>query len=542
MAKNEDDRDHEVGRKAAEIEAAARKAQRYRRMDYWRPYPRQEEFIALTRRYRESGFFAATQVGKTETAAFVTAANLTGLYPKWWPGCRFDDAISAWAVSESLKMSRDVVQKKLCGEPGSKEDFGSGMIPRHLFVGDPVMARGEGDAIDTIQVRHVSGGISTLRFRTYQAGRQALQGATLDFLWLDEEPDDLEIYSECLARISARLNGRLIITFTPLKGMSGISIRYRQEQSPDRAFVQMGLADVPPAKDDFDEGGDGGGGSGSGLYGHIPLGERERIIGGYAEHEREARSRGEPMLGEGRVYAAAETQIVEDEDHNSWPNYWTWGWAIDPGAGHPFGATLCCFDNDQKIMHIVAEVRGSDMTIEQQVAEMRRIEKSLFNSLGMEIPVAYPPDTGMRDRVSMTSLTKLYGQYLKMMIEPASLPGITGQAKFSLEGSVAEIDQWERAGRWKVHRRCRNYLQERRIYHRKDGEIVKLHDDVLCAARYGFMNRRYFKTLDQCRGVPNAIIGPGGRRQSDVRFARGSVNDPGGFIDPFTGEYKRYGS
>jgi phage terminase large subunit-like protein len=108
----------------------------------------------------------------------------------------------------------------------SREDFGSGTIPKHLFVGDPVMARGEGDAYDTIQVRHISGAISTLRFRTYQAGRQALQGETLDFIWLDEEPDDLEVYSECLARISAT-GGLLIITFTPLKGMSGISIRYR---------------------------------------------------------------------------------------------------------------------------------------------------------------------------------------------------------------------------------------------------------------------------------------------------------------------------
>jgi phage terminase large subunit-like protein len=539
MSKN-DDRDHEIGRKAAEIEAAARRAQRYFKLNYWRPYPRQEEFIALTRRYRESGFFAATQVGKTETAAFVMAANLTGLYPKWWLGCRFDDAISAWAVSESLKMSRDVVQKKLCGEPGSKEDFGSGMIPRHLFVGDPVMARGEGDAYDSVQVRHVSGGISTLRFRTYQAGRQALQGATLDFLWLDEEPDDLEIYSECLARISARPHGRLIITFTPLKGMSGISIRFRQEQSPDRAFVQMGLADVPAAKDDFDEGG-GSGDAAGGPYGHIPLGERERIISSYAAHEREARSKGEPMLGEGRVYAAPEDGaiggIVEDEDHLAWPKYWTWGWGIDPGAGHPFGATLCCYDNDAKIFHVVAEIRMSDATITQHCTSMRQIEKNLLNSEGMEIPVAWPPDTGTRDRTSMVPLTKLYGQYFRMMSEPASLPGITGQSKFSLEGSVAEIDQWERNGKWKVHRRCRAYLEERRLYHRKNGEIVKLHDDVLCAARYAFMNRRYFKPLDVCYGIPNAVIGPGGRRQSDphARFARGTPNHPGGSFDVFTG-------
>jgi hypothetical protein len=50
------------------------------------------------------------------------------------------------------------------------------------------------------------------------------------------------------------------------------------------------------------------------------------------------------------------------------------GLAIDPGAGHPFGATLCCFDPDAQIMHIVAEVRLPDATIGQQVAAMKRIE------------------------------------------------------------------------------------------------------------------------------------------------------------------------
>lgn len=528
MAKD-DDRDHEIGRKAAEIEQAARQAKRFRKMDYWLPYPKQLEFINATRLHRETGMFAATQVGKSETAAFMTACNLTGLYPKFWQGCRFDHAIDGWAVAKSLKMSRDISQAKLIGGVG--EAWGTGMIPKHLLLPDPIASRGEGGAIDTIKVRHVSGKISTLRFRTYDAGREALQGSTLDWVWCDEEPD-LEIYSEILSRISARPHGRLIITFTPLLGMSGISTRYRQEQSPDRTFVQMGIDDVPPAKDDLEAGGGGSGGAPP-VYGHMPLAEREKIIEGYPVHEREARSRGEPMLGEGRVYTAPEGGpegggIVEMENHQAWPDYWVWGWGIDPGISHNFGAALCCFDVDQKIFHVVAEVRMTDATIGQQVNAMRQIERTLFNSTGMEIPVAWPADAGTRDRTAMVPMTKLYAQEgRKMMNEPASLPGINGQAKFSLEGGVAEIDKWERNGKWKIHARCRSYLEERRLYHRKDNEIVRLRDDVLCAARYGWMMRRKFLTLDVCRGVPDAIVGPGGRRRSDpqVRFARGSSNN-----------------
>jgi phage terminase large subunit-like protein len=62
-------------------------------------------------------------------------------------------------------------------------------------------------------------------FRTYQAGRTALQGETLDVVWLDEEPAEYEAYAECLARITAT-GGMLLITFTPLRGMSEISIRW----------------------------------------------------------------------------------------------------------------------------------------------------------------------------------------------------------------------------------------------------------------------------------------------------------------------------
>src|SRR5258707_9945884 len=228
--------DVSLGRIAAEIEAAGVEQRRYRSKDWWLPYPKQSQFFATGDR-RERGLFAGTQLGKTEALAYETAVHLTGEYPPNWPGRRWDRPIRAWAVGESLKMVRDIMQKKLCGEPGNNEAFGSGMIPKHLFVGDPVLARGETHAYDTIQVRHVSGGISLLRFRTYQAGRTALQGETLDLVWLDEEPADYEGYSECLARISAT-GGCLMIGFTPLRGMSDISIRYRNEFSPDRIFIQ----------------------------------------------------------------------------------------------------------------------------------------------------------------------------------------------------------------------------------------------------------------------------------------------------------------
>ena len=456
------DQNYELGRMAAEIEAAANENRKYQVVDYWVPYPKQSQFFATGLRFRERGLFAGSQLGKTESAAYEMSCHLTGLYPPDWPGRRFDKPVRAWAVGDSLKMVRDIMQRKLCGEPGVAEARGSGMIPRDCFVGHPVAARGETNAYDSIQIRHVSGGVSTLRFRTYQAGQMALQGETLDVVWLDEEPADYAIYSECLARVGAT-GGMLMITFTPLKGMSEISIRYRQEYSPDRTYVQFGIDDVPPA-------------------GHIKAEDRARIIAGYPEHEREARSRGEPMLGEGKVYRTPEADIIEDHDPLSFPTYWRWGYGIDLGIDHPWAAVLLAWDTDQDVLHLVAELRVSGANAGQHFALMRALELRLFNR-HMNFPVAWPADAGTRDRGSGEPAKALYKQYgLRMMAEPATHAGMHGAAATSLEAGVAEINLREATGKWKVARSCIAYLEERRLYHRKDGEIVRLRDDALSAA------------------------------------------------------------
>jgi phage terminase large subunit-like protein len=356
------------------VETASAAARRYRAKDFWVPYPKQAEFFATGLRFRERGLFAGTQLGKTECAAFETACHLTGEYPPDWPGRKFDRPVRAWAVGENQRMVRDIMQRKLCGEPGNVEAFGSGMIPRDTFVGDPVLARGESNAYDSISVRHMSGGISILKFKTFQAGPMALQGETLDFSWLDEEPADYAVYSECLARMSAT-GGFLTITFTPLRGMSQISARYRNEFSADRTFVQFGIDDVPP-------------------HGHIKPEERARIIGGYPEHEREARSKGEPMLGSGKIYQTPEAAIIEDLGPlNELPRYWRRGAGMDIGINHPWAYTLMLHDADQDVIHVVAELRVSGQTVGQHFSLIRGLETRLFGR-HMNFPTAWPADAG----------------------------------------------------------------------------------------------------------------------------------------------------
>jgi phage terminase large subunit-like protein len=353
-----------------------------------------------------------------------------------------------------------------------------------------------------------------LKFRTYQAGQQALQGETLDLVWADEEPSDYAIYGELLARISAT-GGMLLITFTPLKGMSEISARFRNEFSPDRTFVQMGIADVP-------------------AHGHIKPEDRERIIAGYPTHERDARARGEPMLGSGKIYATPEASIIEEADFTTWPNYWRWGAGMDIGIDHPWAYTILAWDIDTDTIHVVAELRVSDAMPGQHFALVRQLEARLWGR-PMNFPCAWPLDAGTRDKGSGEPIKNLYKAFgLRMMNEPATHSHLKGLAATSLEGGISEIDLREQHGKWKVARSCICYLEERRLYHRKDGEVVKLRDDVLSAARYAMMMRRHFKPFDEVDTWHTGAAWPLGSGTSGRGFVNGKTA-AGADFDVFTG-------
>ena len=76
-------------------------------------------------------------------------------------------------------------------------------------------------------VRHASGSLSTLLFKSYEQGRAAWQGETLHGVWFDEEPP-IDVYMEGLTRTNAT-GGIVMITFTPLKGMSEVVRQFLSE-------------------------------------------------------------------------------------------------------------------------------------------------------------------------------------------------------------------------------------------------------------------------------------------------------------------------
>jgi phage terminase large subunit-like protein len=189
-------------------------------------YVKHLEFFRGGREHQERCFMAANRVGKTVVGAYEATVHLTGEYPDWWEGHRFPGPVDAWAASDTGETTRDIVQMELIGPAG---DRGTGMIPaRCLGIISP--RRGVTDAADQIEVAHVSGGRSVLGFKSFDQGRERFQGTKKDFIWLDEEPP-ATVYDECLVRLMTT-NGLMMCTFTPLKGLSEIALRYLPHMAP----------------------------------------------------------------------------------------------------------------------------------------------------------------------------------------------------------------------------------------------------------------------------------------------------------------------
>lgn len=434
-------------------------AQSIRRIDFFRPYPKQLAFYALSATMQESAMIAANQVGKSECGGVAASFHMTGQYPDWWPGRRFTKPTRGWIAGETSLLVRDVQQKKLCGQPGVDSDFGRGMIPKAAFVDKPSLARGVTDAFDTIQVRHVSGGISTAAFKSYEQGRAKFQGEPVDWIWPDEEPPE-EIYAEMLPRITAT-RGIIFSTFTPMLGMSSVVLRYMNEESTDRGFVNMTIDEAE----------------------HIPAEERQKIIDRYLPHEREARARGVPVLGSGRIFQTPQGSLREPLIERL-PEQWFKGWGIDFGIGHPFAAVLCAWDKDMDVFHVLHGLRVTDQKPIQHAAAMKLA--------GVNAPVAWPQDGTQREKGSGEVLASHYKREgLRMMPDHATHP----DGGLSTEAAILEMDKWMGEGRFKVADHLTPWFEEYDLYHRKDGLIVKLRDDLMSATRVAFMMRRFFRQV-----------------------------------------------
>lgn len=442
----------------------ATQALRERKLEGYKPYPKQRLFHELGAVKRERLLRAGNQNGKTYSVGAEAAYHLTGLYPADWKGRRWDRPVVVWASSETGESTRDNPQRALLGLPGEE---GTGAIPKRCLGLAPGLygkASGTADLYDFIRVRHYTrgrfDGWSLLRFKYYAQGRRKWQGPPVDFVWFDEEPPQ-DIYDEGLARTIAT-GGMAALSFTPLLGMSEVVRRFLVDPTDDRADVNMTIEDAA----------------------HIPAEERARIIASFPAHEREARAKGIPTLGSGRIFPVQESLISESVIQI--PRIWPRAAGIDFGWDHPTACVWGAYDPDTDTVHIYDAYRVR----EQPVA----IHAAAIVARGAWIPMAWPHDGLQHDKGAGIELAEQYRQHgVNMMSEMAQFPDSpehTAVSKTSVEAGIADMLDRMLTGRLKVAEHLKDWFDEFRLYHRKDGKIVKEYEDLLSATRYLIMMLR----------------------------------------------------
>lgn len=424
-----------------------------RRLELYTPYRKQQEFHALGVSTRERLFMAGNQLGKSLSGAAEMAVHLTGRYPEWWEGRVFTKPVAAWASGVTGESVRDTVQRLLVGRPGQ---YGTGFIPADCIVGEPRRAMGVSDLLDSVAVRHSSCGESRLYFKRYEQGREKWQGETLDIVWFDEEPPS-DIYTEGLTRTNAT-GGMAYMTFTPLLGMSEVVTRFITESSPDRSVTNMTIDDVDHYSDE----------------------EKRRIIESYPAHEREARAKGIPTLGSGRIFPIEDSAISIAPFPV--PAHWPRINGLDFGWDHPTAAVQLAWDRDADCIYVHKAHRMREAT--------PVIHAATVKAWGAWVPTAWPHDGLQHDKGSGEQLAKQYAATgLLMLKERATFDdGSNG-----VEAGLMDMLERMQTGRFKVFSNLDDWFQEFRMYHRKDGKVVKKVDDLLSATRYALMMKRKAK-------------------------------------------------
>jgi len=408
-------------------------------------YARHLEFFKAGPLYRERAAIAANRVGKTEgLGGYELTLHLTGLYPGWWEGRRFDRPVSAWACGATGQTVKEIVQTKLLGHSGS---HGTGLIPADC-IGKKVSKSGVADAVEVVRVKHVSGRMSTLTFKSYDQKRKAFEGADMDVIWLDEECP-LSIYTECVTR-TMTTNGMVMLTFTPLQGLTDVILQFMPEgvipadgggTTGGKYLIQLTWDDAP----------------------HLDKGVKQELWDSYPDWQRDARAKGLPVLGSGVIYPYDEDSFkIPSGDEFSMPPWFKRAFAMDFGwkwtaalwgAWHPDTGVLYIYDC-HKMGHAEPAIHADAIL-----------------SRGWWVPGVSDPSKG---GTSLRDGKVLIDEYVNYGLRVQA-----GERKL-VESGIVAVKKLLREGRLKVFESCVDFFLEYRKYHRdEDGRIKKGQDDHL---------------------------------------------------------------
>lgn len=265
--------------KAAYAAKEIERRQEEERLRYYKPHDKQ--FIIHSSNKRLKVVTGGNRTGKSRSSAIETVCTCLGKdaepfiqgwsegNKKWWYKRFYNQPIigagvRAWCATESWDVQRDVMQENVLM-----------YIPTPILAKCDIAYRKKG-VVDFI----VFPNKARLTFKSYETGWRGFQGASVDFIALDEEPP-ADVWNECEKRVMDRL-GTIVITYTPLSGLTWSYDRLYMNvnNDPEVFHTSMTWDDNP----------------------YLNEQEKQRLLDNMPEDEREARVYGRYLIGGVKVF------------------------------------------------------------------------------------------------------------------------------------------------------------------------------------------------------------------------------------------------
>lgn len=450
--------------KKIECEIALRK-QKNKVLHYNKTPPFHYKQIAFHKAPQKNRWvFGGNRSGKTECGAVEVIYIARGIHPYR----KNKRSTNGWVVSLSQQVQRDVAQSKILNYLNPD------------WIVDIAMLSGKKDSpqngvIDFITIKNVLGGVSRIGFKSCDQGREKFQGASLDYVWFDEEPPE-DIYNECLMRVFDR-KGDIFGTMTPLKGLTWVysKIYLNPTNSKDIWCEFMQWEDNP----------------------FLDKREIEKLESTLSKEELESRKYGKFASSCGLVYSEFDESVNVIEPFNI-PRDWQDNISIDPGLKNPLSCHFYAVDYDGNV-YVVGEHFESGRTVEYHAQKIKELAKSLdwhFDNSG-KLNALIDSAAGQKTLASTKSVSELFydnGINVNPKVNKDLFSGIS-RVKSYLKNSKGESKLF-------IFKSCPNMIREIKSYFWGDSDIpIKKDDHCMDELRYYIMSRPENAKYPQTKSV-----------------------------------------
>lgn len=440
-------------------------------------HQKQVAFHKCTKRNR--WVFGGNRTGKTECGAVEVVYLARGNHP--YKENKKDTI--GWVVSLSRQVQRDVAQKKIL----------SYLSP--YMIEDVVMQSGrkdfpEGGVIDYIKVKNVFGGTSIIGFKSCDQGREKFQGASLDYVWFDEEPTE-EIYLECRMRVLDK-KGQIFGTMTPLKGLTWVydEIYLNSKNSKEVWCETMEWADNP----------------------FLDPKEVALFEESLSEEDLESRKYGRFFDANGLVYKEFDERVNVIDPFDV-PKDWYDNISIDPGLNNPLSCHWYAVDYDGNV-YVIAEHFEKNRDIDYHSTKIKQKCEQLgwFKGENGKYSALIDSSAGQHTLNGAKSVAELFderGINVNTKVNKDLFSGIS-VVKSYLKNSLGVSKLF-------IFRNCTNLIREIKSYFWGEGDNpIKRDDHALDEMRYYLMTKpqAHFKPKSVLQKYQDKIIRKINRRNS----------------------------